>query len=120
MRRLAFLGVLLFCLGGCTVSRLDLPDDPFRMTIVQRRAKAIPGSRNTVKVHLDDITGGQVLLEIRGFGGKVIVDTTSVKAGDTVPFRLAEGDYYLHVLELRNLIVGNDFGVFEISTVPPS
>jgi len=118
MKKRLLLLLPLFTVVGCTATRLDLPSDPVRMTIIQRQAKTIPGSRNTVKVQLGDITGKQVLLSIRGGQNQPIVDTRSVEEGDRVAFDLKDGKYTLRVVELRNLMVGDDFGVFEVSTRP--
>lgn len=90
------------------------------MTIIQRDTKPIPGSKNTLKVRLGDITEGQVLLSIHGMYDKVVVDTVSVHPGDVVPFQVGENKYHLTVIELRNLFVGDDFAVFEVSAAPPS
>ena len=120
MQRVAYVGLASLCLTGCTVTRLDLPTEPVRMTIVQRHAKPIPGSKNMVGVRIGDITGGQVLLTVDRMCRKAIVDTVSVQTGDVIPFRLGENQYYLKVIELRNLLIGDDFGVFDISSTPPA
>ncbi len=111
------LGSLL--VAGCTVTKIDFGNDPIRMTIIQRHSKAIPGSRNTVKVKIGDITGGQVLLSVHGVLRNTIVDTVSVEPGDVVSISIGKNEYFLRVIELRNLLVGDDFGVFEISDAPP-
>ena len=118
MRTPSLLVLLILSLTGCATTRLALPNEPVRMTVLQRHTKAIPGSQEQVQLSLDDITGGQVLLSIRGPGGK-IVDTVSVKNGDVVPFAVGRHEYYLRVVELRNFLTGDDFGVFEISAEPP-
>ena len=110
--------LLILCLTGCAATRLALPNDPVRMTVLQRHTKVIPGSQEQVQISLDDITGGQVLLSIRGPDGK-IVDAVSVRAGDVIPFAVGRHEYYLRVVELRNFLTGDDFGVFEISAEPP-
>ena len=112
--------VVLMMLAGCTATKLMLPSDPVRLTIVQRQAKAIPGSRGTIKVKLEDITGRQVLLSVRGALGQPILDTVSVRKGDVVDFELGGQRYYLKVIELKNFITGDDFGVFELSSSPPT
>lgn len=119
MRKLACTSLALLCFPGCMVGRLDLPADPLQITLIQRHTKALPGSDGTVRLHIADITGGQVLLSIRGVGDKTIVDTRSVQVGDVVPFELKKKRYRLKVIQLRNFAVGDDFGVFEISAAPP-
>ena len=114
--------VTLLYLTGCATMRrpkLELPEDPASLTIIQREAKEIPGSRGTLLVSIGDITGGQVILSIYGPGLKPIVDYTSVSPGDIVPFTVHDQQYYLLVKELRNFIIGDDIAVFEISTIRP-
>ncbi len=120
MNKFACLSLALAGLSGCATARLDLPADPVQVTVLQRGTKALPGSKDTVKLNLGDITGGQVLLSIEGPGDKTIVDTCSMWPGKVVPFEVAGSRYYLKVVDLRNLAVGDDFGVFEISTTPPA
>jgi len=119
MFRKTHTSVILLLFAGCSVGTLDPGRLPVRMTIVQRHSEFVPGSRETVRVSIDDITDGQVLLKILDRRDDPIIQTRSVKAGDIVTFRLGGKQYYLGVLELRNFIVGNDFGVFEIATEPP-
>jgi len=64
-------------------------------------------------------TGGQAILSINGRGLEPIVDPTSVSPGDIVPFEVRGPKHYLLVKELRNFIIGDDFGVFGISTTRP-
>lgn len=115
MKKLACAGLAVLLLSGCAVTNVGFADDPIRMTIIQRQSKRVPGSPGALKIEIGDITGGQVLLSIRGTFNRAVVDTLSVEPGDVVPFRVGKNDYRLRVLELRNLLVGDDFGVFEIS-----
>ncbi len=119
MKHHVLLLVPMFLLTGCTATQLHLPTDPVQLTIIQRHAKSIPGSNNTVRIQLDDITADQVLLSIRASTNRPIVDTRSVKEGDVIPFDLKRARYFLRVVELKNLLIGNDFGVFEVSTAQP-
>jgi hypothetical protein len=65
------------------IAEFKLDKDPVRITIVQRTAKGIPGFPAAVKIDIDDITAGQVLLEIYCEGiPKPVVDTISVRVGD--------------------------------------
>jgi len=113
--------IMILCLlaGGCSVATLDARQLPVRMTIVQRHTEFVPGSRKSVRISIDDITGDQVLLKIYGRGNKPIVRTRSVKVGDVIPFDIGPNRYALSVRELRNFLVGDDFGVFEIAAKPP-
>lgn len=120
MTRLSHIGVALLLVSGCSVTTLDPAYLPARMTIVQRHSEYVPGSNDSVRMCVGDITGGQVLLWISGEKNEPIVDRVSVKAGDVIPFRLGTRQYYVGVHELRNFLAGDDFGVFEISLEPPT
>lgn len=111
--------LILMSLTGCTASRLSLGEEPARITVIQRRSKAIPGSNKTITVRLGDITQRQVLTTVRGFLGEPIVDTVSLREGDVVPLQLSGARYYLKLVELRNLVIGDDFAVFEVSSARP-
>jgi hypothetical protein len=100
--------------------KIELPNDPLRITVVQRRSKAVPGFHGAVTIRIGDITHGQVLLEIVSEDVlRPVVDTHSVQEGDVTPFKLGSAEYYLSVVELRNFLIGDDFAVFEISTKRP-
>ena len=100
--------------------RLDLPESGAEMTIIQRRSKEVPGSDGYLKVYIDDITGGQVLVTLTTAQGGTLVDQTSMRTGDEVTFTVGEQRYRLKVERLANLLVGDDYGVFTISpAVPP-
>ena len=116
MKRLMISLMLIVSPLGCITLRVSLPTDPVLMVIIQRHDKPIPGSRKAVHVEIGDITGGQVLLSIRGRFGRTIVDTVSVSKGDAVEFEIDRTPYRLKVIELRNFLIGDDFGVFEISS----
>jgi len=99
---------------------LALPRDPLQLTIVQRQTKAIQGSDETIAVHVGDVTGGQVLVEVLPPSGPTLVDTISMKPGDVVKFQVAEKVYHLTLVELQNFLFGDDVAMFEVSTNPPS
>jgi hypothetical protein len=97
-------------------SRLDLPAGSATVTIIQRCSKEIPGSKGYLRLSLGDITVGQVLTTVEAADGTVLVDQTSVRAGDSLTFRIGEEDYKLTLTRLVNLLIGDDFAVFEVST----
>lgn len=122
-RRITFLCTLV-CLVGCasvgpTGARLNLPDDPLQITIVQRHSKAVPGSNGSLNIHIGDITAGQVLFALHAKDGDPIIDTVSVKRGDVISFQLENQRYYISLDTLQNFLVGDDFAVFTISSRAP-
>lgn len=95
---------------------LSLPSDSLRLTLRQRETRALPGSNDTILLNLGDITRGQVLLDVAGADGTSIVDTTSVREGDAVPFSVkGGGDFVIDVVEMHNTLTGDDFAVLSVS-----
>ena len=90
------------------------PTVPSRVTIVQRQEQPLPGSNGTLIAHLGDITGGQAILTIRDSSGALLLNSTSVSAGDVQTFDVGNSTFEIEAIELRNFLTGDDFGVFAI------
>lgn len=99
---------------------LSLPSELVEMTFTQRETRAIPGSDGTVRIHLGDITEGQVRLTVLTSDDEELLGSTFVHADETVAFVLDEKQYTIHVNELRNLLVGDDFARLTIARASPS
>jgi len=99
--------------------RLDLSGKKHRMNVYQRSSKALPGSDGCIRMHLEDITGGQVGLSILTEDGQAIVEETSVRTGDEAWFRVGDCHYRLSVVRLVNFLFDEDYGTFTISELPP-
>ncbi len=93
--------------------------DPVRIAVDQRTARDLPGSDRTVQLQLGDITRGSVLVTIQDRHRKPIAGEFVVGVRDVVPFHIGNGQFYLKVIELRNLAIGDDYGVFEITRKKP-
>jgi hypothetical protein len=85
------------------------------MIVVQREARAIPGSDGSVRLRLGDITDGQVLLSIGTDEEDNLLERTSVAQGDTVRFSVGKQRYAAYIEELRNLAIGDDFAKITIT-----
>jgi hypothetical protein len=68
------------------------------------------------KIHLDDITHGQVVLSVLDEAGKALALPKSVRAGEVVSFKVKGATFYLRVARLKNKLLGGDYGEFEISS----
>jgi hypothetical protein len=94
-----------------------IPDRPARpeeaacLTVVQRRTREIPGWRGYLRLHLGDITRGQVVIEVHA-GSASVVRRRSVRPGDRVAFQVGGRSYHLLVASLVNFLIGNDYGIF--------
>lgn len=90
---------------------LDLPAEGVEVTMTQRRTADIEGTQGYLRLHIDDITAGQVLLSVRGADGKTFVSPRSVREGDRVTVDLGDGRYVLVIKSLVNLLIGEDYAV---------
>ena len=90
------------------------PTAPQQITVVQRRQTMLAGTSGSVFVHIGDITGGRTLLTIQDSLGRPMMPTWSVQEGDVNTFPVAGNTFEIAVIELRNHLTGDDYGVFEI------
>ena len=93
-------------------------EKPIILTLVQRTRKTIHPLGEDISIGIGDITGGQVLVDLQR-GKKPLLDTTSMAPGDWKPFPWAGGTLYLQLKILRNFLVGDDFGIFMITSREP-
>lgn len=92
-----------------------LPADPVTLVIHQRKEASIPGSKDQIKIHLGDITGGQVMLSVTNADEDLLVDPHSVHAGDVIQVQLGDEELYIKVVNLCNFLIGDDFGELVVS-----
>jgi hypothetical protein len=94
---------------------LKLPSDSVELSIVQREERSIPGSDGSVRVRLGDITDGQAFLTVVTTDDEPLLERTSVRPDDSVRFSVGNKHYVVHVRELRNVLIGDDFATLVIS-----
>ncbi len=111
---LCWAGVLTGMRVGWDLPRLD--PDPLTITVMQGGAQEIPGLKGLAKVHIDDITRGQVVLSVVDDATRSLVTPKSVRQGEVVSFKVKGVRFYLRVARLKNKLLGGDFGEFEISS----
>ncbi|MCH8147864.1 MAG: DUF5329 family protein, partial [Planctomycetes bacterium] len=102
---------------GPARGRLFYRWDDFRVPIYQRTRMKLPCLRGTLRVQLEDITRGQVLVSVYGLGGTVIASPTSMKEGDELAISACGVDYILRLDKLVNLLIGEDYGVFSFMPI---
>lgn len=95
--------------------QLELPHATVEMTVIQREERAIPGSDGSVRLRLGDITEGQVHLSVVTAEGDFLLEKTSVDQGDNVEFTVGRKKYVLHIHELRNILIGDDFAKITVA-----
>ena len=74
------------------------------LTIKQRKSKLVPGTN--LRISVDDITAGQVLISITN-GSNVVLDK-SLKLGDVAAFTIDGETQYVRVRQLTNLLIGEE------------
>ena len=100
---------------GVRPTRLHLPNDYAAFDVYQRSSIPIPGTGGYLRLHLGDITAGQVIVRLLTAEGEVVVDSTSVRAGEQVAFNLGQNRYVVTVERLVNKLIGRDIGLFAVS-----
>jgi hypothetical protein len=126
--RFSLAGLLfaVLCAAGVLVGarvgqqRLRLSPDPLQMTVAQRSSQAIPGLRGLAHLALDDITDDAVILRIQDNLGSDLIAPAKVRERDVVSFQLRGQTFYIRVARLVNNLIGQDFGVLDVSTTQPS
>ena len=89
---------------------------PAEVTVKQRSTTVVPGSDESLRVTIDDITRGQVMTSLADKEGGAVLASTSLATGDTVMFKLGDETFQLTLKELNNALVGEDFATFTISS----
>ena len=89
------------------------------MPMVQREKRAIPGSSETLWVHLGDITGGQVFVEVHDVNGQHLVERTSLQSKEFVKFKVNETEVYLQIAEMVNNLLDEDICQVHLSFTKP-
>jgi hypothetical protein len=87
---------------------LELPADGARITVIQRHDAEVPGSGGRLRVHLGDITRGQVELTLAHRDGRMLVPPTSMRPRARAAFRLGGQRYHVEVVALHNVLIGDD------------
>ena len=87
---------------------------PARMTLVQRHDTVVPGSQGRLRVHIGDITRGQVQLTLSHRDGRLLIPPASAREGERHAFSLGGRRYELVVVTLDNKLIGDDSAVLEI------
>lgn len=100
--------------GPRQMRQTPLPPGGVTLTVKQRGAAWLPGGN--LKLSVDDVTGGQVLVSVAAGDGTVVFGPKSVREREAYDFADTDGaPLRLEVLRLRNFLTGDDFGEFRIS-----
>jgi hypothetical protein len=86
---------------------------PVEVTLKQRSTAAALGS--DIRLTIDDITRGQVMVSLADSKGGVVLAATSLKEDESSPFTLNDEEYHITLRKLDNELIGDDFATFVIS-----
>lgn len=92
--------------------RMVVPAEGLVLTIKQKSNAYLPGGK--AKLHLDDITGRQVLVSVTDDNGHVILGPKSVKVDDVFDISVENETHQVEVVRLKNMLAGGDFGEFRV------
>lgn len=98
----------------CVPTALHLPEGLAEFDVAQRRRAFVPGSRDWLQVRIDDITAGQVRLELVQADGRAVAPARLVHERDHVAFALGDERYVLVVKRLVNVLLGDDHATFVV------
>jgi len=89
-----------------------------RFTTKQRSDAAVPGSGGKLRVHVGDVTRGQVEVTLAHAERGVLVPATSMREGRGAAFAHEGRRYRLVLVDLDNRLVGDDHAKFLVTTGP--
>lgn len=81
---------------------------PVNMKLVQRQSDFIPGSNETLKLKLGDITGTMVLASVLNNKSNEVLRETPITIGEKIPFIVDEKKFLVTLNRLENRLVGED------------
>ncbi len=106
--------------AGARIAPFELPRGGTVLRLAQRSAAVVPGTGGKLRIEAGDVSGRGVALNLaRADGGGVLVDRT-VRAGDVVPFLVDDFGYRMVVLQVENLLVGDDWVEIRVEADEPS
>ena len=119
MKRALELPIFAVCLigVGCAKTKLKTPPTlqvPIDIEVSQRSSKPLPGSESKVLLMIDDVTRGQVVVEIAREDGSAILDSKSLRENEKAEFSIGDEKYQIEVTPLANKLIGDDKAVFRI------
>jgi len=94
---------------------LDLKQQSAKFTVYQRSLAWIPGAKDYYCLSLGDITAGQVLISISTADDKRVLERQSLRQGGTVNLTIGKVEYEILLSEMVNMLIGNDYAIFEIA-----
>jgi hypothetical protein len=75
----------------------------------------VPGSDGALRLTIEDITRGQVIVSLVDKQGAAELAATSLKPGESVSFDLGKETFQLTLAKLNNALVGEDSATFTIT-----
>lgn len=101
-----------------TETPFAFPKGGATLKIVQRHDADVPGTGGRVRVHIGDVTHGQVEVSLSRKDGGVLLSPVSMSEHDEQVFSFAGHRYRVEMAELKNLLIGNDYAVLRFSSGP--
>jgi hypothetical protein len=87
---------------------------PAEMRVAQRTTTAVPGTRDALRLTIDDITKGQVIASLATSDGASVLAPVSLRQGSSERFEWGGASYLLTLTKLENALVAADHATFVI------
>lgn len=124
MIRKIFCFVVLLGLVACEKNTLAPPTGellvPSEFQVMQRSTVALPGSDGEWLVTIDDVTRGQVKVQLAPHQGPVLVAYRSMRVNDKLVFEINGVDYQLMLKRMNNQLIGDDSVLFVLTKHMPN
>ena len=123
MKALTIMALAFTLLSSCGKSQQPVSSQPpapillylpTEFTVYQRSTTPLPGSNGKILLTIDDITWGQVMVNLSWENGKPIVATRSLRQNDVVTFTASNHVYKIRLKKLENFPLGNDKATFQL------
>ena len=97
--------------------RFVFPGAVASLRVPQRATLELPGARGYYFISLQDITAGQVVLEMIEAPGTRHAGPVSLREGESVSLELPEETYTVRIRELVNVLLGEDWAMVDVSRI---
>lgn len=91
---------------------------PVEMTVQQRTTAPVTGTREELRLTIDDITHGQVMVSLATKDGAPVMAPVSMQPGSSAPFTHRGASLVVTCKRIENRLIGQDWGTFVFASVP--
>ncbi len=108
--------VVLPQVAGLELAHHGLPETPVTVTLKQRSVMVVPGSAGRLRIGIDDVTGGQVKVDVLA-DDQSMISAKSLRPGDLATFLFDGQSLAIRLESLSNAMIGDDFATLVVDEV---